>query len=121
MTISLIYLGYTVNNISHYEWHISLLRILSTALFIYPAQYAANQSSKHREQEIFNKKMELDLAAINPFIELFDEKKKQEIKEKLVEKYFNNNLTNNKSETDIPITIYEKITNHIINLIKSLK
>ena len=64
--------------------------------------------------------MELDLAASNPFIELFDEKKKQEIKEKLVEKYFGNNAIN-KTESDIPITVYEKFTNQFISIIKSIK
>ncbi|UOD34644.1 hypothetical protein DSN97_10935 [Deferribacteraceae bacterium V6Fe1] len=122
MLLSIAYLGYSVFTISQYEWHISLLRIISTALFIYPAQYAASQSSKHREQEFYNKKMELDLSAINPFIELFDDKKKQEIKEKLVEKYFNsNNLSINKTESDVPITIYEKIVNQFISIIKSIK
>ena len=120
MFIAVVYLAFTVLKIGQYDWHISLLRILSITLFIYPAQYAANQSKIHREQEIYNKKMELDLAAINPFIELFDEKKKQEIKEKLVEKYFGNNAIN-KTESDIPITVYEKFTNQFISIIKSIK
>ncbi|MGK9475368.1 hypothetical protein [Melioribacter sp. OK-1-Me] len=121
MTVAVGYMAFTVLNIGHYDWHISLLRILSTLLFIYPAQYAANQSKIHRDQEIYNKKMELDLAAINPFIELFDEKKKQEIKEKLVEKYFSPNTINDKVENGIPITVYEKIISQIISLIKSFK
>lgn len=121
MTSSVIYLAVTVNHLGKYEWHISLLRILSTLLFLYPAQYAANQSSKHREQEIYNNKMELDLAAINPFIELFDDEKKREIKEKLVEKYFSNDLITNKSESEIPVSIYEKIINQIAHLIKYIK
>ncbi|MBX6361528.1 MAG: hypothetical protein IRZ03_15780 [Acidobacterium ailaaui] len=121
MTVSIIYLSITVYHIGQYEWHISLLRILSTILFIYPAQYAAGQSSKHREQEIYNKKMELDLTAINPFIELFDEKKKQELKEKLVDKYFNNNIYTNKSDPEIPVTIYDKIVGQVLNIIKSIK
>lgn len=120
MVVSVVYLGITVFTISKYDWHISLLRILSTALFIYPAQYAASQSNKHREQEFFNKKMELDLAAINPFIELFDEKKKQDIKEKLVDKYFTNYVAQ-KSETEIPVPIFEKIFDQIKNLLTIIK
>lgn len=121
MFFSIIYLGYSVLTISQYEWHISLLRIIATTIFIYPVQYAASQSGKHREQELYNKKMELDLSAINPFIELFDDKKKQEIKEKLVDKYFNNNLVSNEKQSEIPITIYEKIVNQLISVIKSVK
>lgn len=121
MVISIGYLGYSVYTISQYDWHISLLRIIATTIFIYPAQYAASQSNKHREQELYNKKMELDLSAINPFIELFNDEKKREIKEKLVEKYFNNNLVSSENKSEVPITIYEKIVNQVISIIKSLK
>lgn len=121
MIISVVYLGITIFTIGKIDWFLSLLRILAVSILIYPAQYAAYQSNKHREQEFYNKKMELDLSAINPFIELFDEKKKQEIKEKLVEKYFNTNLNTNKSESHVPITIFEKITNLITNIINSVK
>ena len=64
---------------------------MAAAALSYPATYAARESNKHRRLEILNRKAELELAAINPFIELLPENKKQEIKEKLVEKYFGNN------------------------------
>lgn len=121
MVAGIIYMAITVWNIDDYEWHTSLLRILAGFLIIYPAQYSAWQSKIHRDQEIYNKKMELDLASIDPFIAPFDEKKKQEIKEKLVDRYFNPTTPSQKSETEISITVYEKILNPIINLIKSIK
>lgn len=84
---------YTIWDISDqtFDWTKSLIRILAAAALSYPATYAVRESSKHRRLEIINRKAELELAAINPFIELLPENKKQEIKEKLVEKYFGNN------------------------------
>ena len=84
---------YTIWDISGstFDWTKSLIRILAAAALSYPATYAARESNKHRRLEILNRKAELELSAINPFIELLPENKKQEIKEKLVEKYFGNN------------------------------
>lgn len=92
---------YTIWDISGqtFDWIKSLIRIIAAAALSYPATYAARESSKHRRLEIINRKAELELAAINPFIELLPENKKQEIKEKLVEKYFGNN-SNILTETD---------------------
>ena len=94
-------------------WTKSIIRIVAAAALSYPATYAANESSKHRKQENYNRKIELELASINPFIEILAETKKQEIKEKLVEKYFGNinNIYDSKSidDTDIPITGFERI------------
>jgi uncharacterized protein (UPF0218 family) len=61
--------------------------------------------------------MELDLATINPFIELLDDQTKKQIKEKLVDRYFNINVEVLK-ENNIPISLLEKIFNQIANFIK---
>jgi cell division septum initiation protein DivIVA len=97
-----------------FNWQISLIRILSALVLTYPATYAARESAKHRKLENLNRKAELELASINPFIEILDEKKKQEIKEKLVEKYFGNNegyidKENDKSD-EVSMTIIERLT-----------
>jgi ABC-type multidrug transport system fused ATPase/permease subunit len=122
MILAAIYLAIVIFGLTSqsFDWKISIIRVLSVSLFIYPAQYAANQSNKHRELENYNRKMELDLAAINPFIELLDEPKKKEIKEKLVERYFKP-LEIEKNKDEVPLTTYERIVNTISELIKKLK
>lgn len=103
-----------------YDWHKAIIRIIASAILIYPATYASRESSKHRRLENSNRKSELELAAINPFIEILDESKKQEIKEKLVEKYFGNNninLEGEKSE-NISVDILEKIVKLITVALK---
>ena len=95
-----------------YDWHKAIIRIVAAAILIYPATYAARESSKHRKLENFNRKAELELAAINPFIEILDEAKKQQIKEKLVDKYFGNHTDIDKdgeSNESIPVNLLEKI------------
>lgn len=103
-----------------YDWHKAIIRIIASAILIYPATYAARESSKHRRLENSNRKSELELAAINPFIEILDENKKQLIKEKLVEKYFGNNNENFEGEKreNISVDILEKIVKLITAAVK---
>ena len=76
---------------AEFNWKVAVVRIVAFSALLYPATYAAKESGKHRRLENLNRKYELDLASINPFIEILPEGKKQEIKEKMVEKFFGNN------------------------------
>lgn len=105
-----------------FDWHRAIIRILVSTIFIYPAAYAAKESAKHRKLENYNRKAELELASINPFIELLSDQKKQEIKEKLVDKFFGNSRdliedhSINKSEEISP-----NMLEQIVKLINSIK
>lgn len=125
MLLLSILLIYTIWDISGntFDWTKSLVRILAAAALSYPATYAARESSKHRKLENLNRKAELELAAINPFIELLPEQKKQEIKEKLVEKYFGNNQNiisdhDEKVDENVSIGTIERIVKTLIPFIK---
>lgn len=118
-------LVYTIWDISgdSFDWTKSLIRILSAAALSYPATYAARESSKHRRLEALNRKAELELTAIGPFIELLPEEKKQEIKEKLVEKYFGNNPNSisdldDKGDENVSIGTIERIVKTLIPFLK---
>lgn len=117
---------FTIWDISgaNYDWTKSLIRIIAAAALSYPATYAARESSKHRKLEILNRKAELELTAINPFIELLPEQKKQEIKEKLVDKYFGNHGTllsdlDDKKDEDVSIGTIERIIKTLLPFIKN--
>lgn len=69
-------------------WNLFLLRFLTVAALSIPAYYFARESTRHREKEHHYRKIQLELTSLTPFIEFFDDAKKREIKEKLVEKYF---------------------------------
>jgi hypothetical protein len=107
----------------NFDWTKSLIRILAAAALSYPATYAARESNKHRKLEVLNRKAELELTAINPFIELLPEQKKQAIKEKLVEKYFGNSGTllndlDSKKGEDISIGSIERLIKILTPFIK---
>lgn len=123
MSILSILLICSIWNISDqaYDWHKAIIRIISATILIYPATYSARESNKHRRLENYNRKAELELAAINPFIEILDESKKQSIKEKLVDKYFGNNLvfdSNVEKNENISIDKLENIVKLLIDAIK---
>ena len=115
---------YTIWDISgeNFDWTKSLIRVLAAAALSYPATYAARESSKHRKLETMNRPAELELASINPFIEILDDTKKQEIKEKLVEKYFGN--SNNPSAQldskgdELSIGGFEKLIKALLPFVK---
>lgn len=94
MTIMSGLLIYAIWDVSsaNYDWIKSVIRIIAAAALSYPATYAARESSKHRKLETLNRKLELELASLTPFIELHSEDQKREIKSKLVDKYFGNHF-----------------------------
>ena len=102
-----------------YSWHIALVKVIALVILIYPATYASKESAMHRKLEVYNRKLELELASINPFIETFDNDAKKATKEKLVERYFGNNVSElSETKNDlIPINSLEKISEMLINLI----
>ena len=121
MSSLLIYAIWDVSG-ENYDWTKSLVRILAAAALSYPATYAARESSKHRKLEIINRKSELELTAIGPFIELFPEIKKQEIKEKLVEKFFGKSSStlneNDGKDAEVSIGAVERLIKTLLPFIK---
>ena len=106
---------------SEFDWRKSLIRLIAAAALSYPATYAARESTKHRKLENYNRKIELELASIESFIEILDESKKQEIKEKLAEKYFGATFdhledADLKRENDFSISSFERILNAVTKL-----
>lgn len=113
---------WSIIELSHGEFNLykSIVRIIAAAVLTYPAVYAARESTKHRKLENHNRKLELELASIGPFIELLPEDKKQTIKEELVKKYFANSATiiDEKEDDDNSYSGLEKILKTILPYIK---
>jgi len=103
-----------------FNWRVALVRIIAFSALLYPATYASKEASKHRDLENSNRKSELELASINPFIELLPDEKKQEIKEKLVDKFFGSNPNQiiNKKHTEEMLSVgsIEKMMNIFVKL-----
>jgi ElaB/YqjD/DUF883 family membrane-anchored ribosome-binding protein len=70
------------------SWNLFLLRFLTVASLSILGYYFARESTRHRKKEHQYRRIQLELTSLTPYLEFFDEAKKKEIKEKLVEKYF---------------------------------
>lgn len=103
---------------SNFIWQKSVLRILGASILIYPASYLARESEKHRKIENINRRLEIELAAINPFIEMLDDAKKQEIKVSLVDKYFGNE--NQSTESNESEKLHPQLMNSIFRFITDI-
>ena len=57
-------------------------------MLLLPAFYAIKESAKHRDAANRIQRIELELAALEPFISGLDEAKQKEIKANLTPKYF---------------------------------
>lgn len=117
----LIYAIWDVSS-ANYDWIKSVIRIVAAAALSYPATYAARESSKHRKLENINRKLELELASLSPFIEILPEDKKRDIKSKLVEKYFGNHyeISNDKEDKteELSLSGFEQILKAILPFLK---
>lgn len=106
-----------------FNWKVAIVRIVAFSALLYPATYASKESSKHRKLENINRKSELDIASISPFIEILPDEKKQEIKEKMVEKFFGNNngldIDDKTSKNDeLSVGGFEKLLKALIPFLK---
>ena len=77
-------------NLENYQldWRLTIGRApFSLSLFV-PAFYLARESGKHRNTEILNRRRELILSTIDPYLALFDPIKAEEIKSNIANGIF---------------------------------
>lgn len=70
------------------EWKLLAIRAITTFTLAIPAFYAVRESNKHRIIEHRYRKMQLELAAIDPYLELLKPENREQIKVKLSERFF---------------------------------
>lgn len=118
---SLIYTIWQITG-EQFEWEVSLVRVIAFSALLYPATYTAKEAAKHRRLENANRKSELDLASINAFIEILPDQKKQEIKEKLVDKFFGNRDAEEDlkraNEDELSVSGFEKLIKALTAFVK---
>jgi hypothetical protein len=92
MIFTVAILGYSLLELTgkDFDWTNAAIRIVVGFLIGIPASYSAFESSKHRKEERRNRHIEQELAAIDPYLESFDQKKKAELKESLLKDVFGN-------------------------------
>ena len=85
-----------------FDWKLALFRIGAALVLAIPATYAARESSKHRVLENINRKAELELASLDPFLEKLPEETRFKVKEELTSKFFGSSTADIKD--DEPVT-----------------
>lgn len=77
-----------------FNWQIALFRVGVALALVAPAIYCARESSRHRALETRNRRIELELASLNPFLEQLPQEKVHAIIEGLTSEYFGNQIEN---------------------------
>lgn len=98
----------TVN--SDTSWVNLVAKIFATTTFVTSAAYAARQASKQERVERYARKIEVELTAIDPFINSLDSEKQSQIKEELARKLFGNADTMEINSKDEPYTAMDNLT-----------
>jgi len=98
--------GWVVSGIGadNFSWEVAVFRVLVVATFLAPALYCARESGKHREEEHRNRRIELELASIEPYLDKLPEEKAQQIIEQLASQYFGNH-SNTGIDSDDPASL----------------
>jgi hypothetical protein len=87
-----------------FDWKMVVFRLMATFILVIPAAYAARESSRHRTLENLNRKAELELASLDPYLEKLPEEKRHAIKEKLTEKFFGLNPSQIQNDQQVSAT-----------------
>jgi hypothetical protein len=87
-----------------FNWQLALFRIGAALVLAVPATYAAKESAKHRTLQNYNRKAELELASLDPFLEKLPEEIRHKVKEGLTDKFFGMSFPKPKPNQDEPVS-----------------
>lgn len=92
------------------SWVKLIAKIFATTTLVTGAAYAARQASKQEKVERYARKIEMELVAIDPFIQSLDESSRSQIKEEISRKIFGNADSMEISNKDEAYTAMDKLT-----------
>lgn len=84
-----------------FDWKLALFRVGAAFVLAIPAAYAAKESAKHRSLENHNRRSELELASLDPYLEKLPKDTRDKVKEELTKKFFGLNSTEPKVEEPV--------------------
>ena len=71
MAVMIAYVVFSLNT-DKFSWEMGLFRVGVGMALLIPAYYCAKESSKHREAERRNRRLQIELATIEPYLEKLD-------------------------------------------------
>lgn len=87
-------------------WQAIATRLSVIALVIGIGIYCAHESAQHRAEERNNKRMELELTSIDPYLESISDDKRDEVKVRLASRFFaNSEIKNTKTSKTSPFIV----------------
>ena len=97
-----------------FQWAIFLERLPLSTIILIPALYSARESGKHRSEERHLRTLQLQISTLEPFISTLADTKKKQIREQLVDKYFDGRRI--EKPTDKEKNMLEKIMDELKKL-----
>jgi hypothetical protein len=84
-----------------FDWKLALFRVGAAFVLAIPAAYAAKESAKHRALENHNRRAELELASLDPYLEKLPEETRHKVKEELTKQFFGLNKSQEMGEEPV--------------------
>src|SRR5690606_9603601 len=101
-----------------YVWSLqkSLYRVPISIILFVPAFYFAKESSRHRTNEVVNRRRQHILTTLDPYTKLMDPKRAGELKIHVAKTVFSDIKVNNKEDAD-----YQSIVERVKGLLDKVK
>ena len=91
------------------DWKQAIFKAFTAIALSIPAAYLARESAKHRNQEHINRRISLDLRAIDPYIATLQTEEQNKIKIEVASKIFGTQESANAVPDNYPLNIQELV------------
>ena len=96
------------------SWEIALFSLPLTGVLLFGAAYSAQQSTRHRNVEVQNRRFALEMAAIDPYLQSLSPTDQQELKKELTKRFFGS-----REEGSGPSIYDEHVTKKVLDSVGS--
>ncbi|MGS0518478.1 hypothetical protein ACQR5T_08110 [Xanthomonas oryzae pv. oryzicola] len=104
--------GYTV------DWQKALYRLPFSLVLFAPAVYLAKESSRHRNNEVLNRRRQHILTTIEPYLALLDSRKAEEVKTEVARSLFSDAMVAPAEKSEDTSNILAQLSNLVTTIIK---
>ena len=103
------------------DWKAALYRLPFSAILFAPAYYLTRESSRHRNNEILNRRRQHILTTIGPYLALLDKKRAEEIKADVAKSIFSDALPALDDKSPETTNVLAQVTNLVDLIVKKAK
>ncbi len=103
------------------DWKAALYRLPFSAILFAPAYYLTRESSRHRNNEILNRRRQHILTTIGPYLALLDKKRAEEIKADVAKSIFSDSLPSLDDKSPETTNVLAQVTNLVDLIVKKTK